>query len=111
MPGYIALGTDSVNYPNQSHYNLMWDDELCIGCGACVSRCMANAIEMVDGRPAITGYCFRCGQCALACPVEARKLAAKPEDEIPEMPDDLMDWINKDTMYRYEKGEWPYEMA
>ena len=110
MPGYIALGTDSVNYANQSHYNLEVDKDLCVGCGACAERCMASAVEIVDGKAEITGCCFRCGQCGLVCPVEARKLVNKPAEQIPDMPDDLIDWINKDTMYRYEKGQWPYPM-
>ena len=109
--GYVGMPTDSKNYANQSHYDLMWDDELCIGCGMCVERCVPGAIEMVDGKPAVTGYCFRCGQCGIVCPVSARKLQLKDLDQIPELPDDLVDWSNKDTMWRYEKGLWPYDMA
>lgn len=109
--GYVDMPTDSKNYANQSHYDLMWDEELCIGCGACVERCVPAAIEMIDGKPAVTGYCLRCGQCAIVCPVEARKLKLKELDQIPELPADLLDWSNKDTMWRYEKGLWPYDMA
>lgn len=105
------MPTDSKNYANQSHYDLMWDDELCIGCGMCVERCVPGAIEMVDGKPAVTGYCFRCGQCGIVCPVSARKLQLKDLDQIPELSDDLVDWSNKDTMWRHEKGLWPYDMA
>ena len=111
MPGYIALGTDSPNYPNQSHYVLEVDKDLCIGCGMCAQRCMASAVEVIDGKAEITGYCFRCGQCGIVCPVGARKLANKPAELIPDLPENLFDWINKDTMYRYEKGLWPYPMA
>lgn len=55
----------------------------------------------------ITTPCVRCGQCAYVCLAQARKLVAKEADQIPYLPDDLLDWMNQDRMFRYEKGLWP----
>lgn len=40
----------------------------CRGCGTCAGRCYMKAIEIVDGRAAISEYCRACGRCAAACP-------------------------------------------
>lgn len=49
----------------------------CTGCGLCVERCPTNAVEMVEGRPAIVRPqdCAYCGLCEEMCPVEAIALA------------------------------------
>ena len=101
-------GTDNPQYTNLSHYRLMYNKDACLKCGACADRCPMYAIEMdADGYPAVVGACQRCGQCCYICPAEARKLSARPEEEIPELPADLLDWTNRDAMYRYEMGLWP----
>jgi len=48
--------------------------EDCIGCGACVSRCYINAIQIQDGRAEISGMCRVCGRCAMHCPQNAIRL-------------------------------------
>lgn len=41
----------------------------CIGCGACARHCPAEAIVMVDGRPAVNeSRCLGCGACEYYCP-------------------------------------------
>lgn len=41
----------------------------CIGCGACARHCPAEAILMVDGRPAVNeARCLGCGACEYYCP-------------------------------------------
>ncbi|HEY9069165.1 MAG TPA: electron transfer flavoprotein subunit alpha [Candidatus Ozemobacteraceae bacterium] len=45
--------------------------DTCIGCGACVSACPFQAIEMRDGKAVITDKCTMCGACVAVCPAEA----------------------------------------
>ncbi len=104
------IGPDTVPNAYQSHYELMYDKDLCIKCGACVDRCVPAAIELDDeGYPAVTGYCFRCGQCGLGCPVGARTLKQKDQELWPYLPDDMIDLMNVETAYRYEQGLWPHQ--
>jgi Fe-S-cluster-containing hydrogenase component 2 len=48
--------------------------------------------------------CMGCGQCVLACTVDALSLQRRPPDEIPLLPDDLSDWMAK----RSETRGLPY---
>jgi len=61
----------------------MWkvDEEKCIGCGACVSVCPVNILELVDregGKKASIGdkqkECIVCKACENTCPVQAIKV-------------------------------------
>lgn len=49
------------------------DQELCNGCGACVSACHEGAIAMKDGKAFLTrdDYCDGLGDCLPSCPVDA----------------------------------------
>ena len=48
------------------------DRETCVGCGACVGTCPANAISLNDGKAVIDqDICVKCGACADTCPVSA----------------------------------------
>jgi len=48
--------------------------DACIGCGACVSSCYLNAIEMAGQKAEIGNLCRVCGRCAMHCPQDAIKL-------------------------------------
>ena len=59
------------------------DDELCNGCGACVTPCVEGAIELVDGKARVVSdsLCDGAGFCLGVCPtgalsVEEREAAA-----------------------------------
>jgi len=43
----------------------------CIGCGACITVCPFDAIDMIDDKAVINEKCTACGQCIEACPVDA----------------------------------------
>ena len=49
------------------------DKEKCNGCGACAAACHEGAIEMIDGKAALTreDYCDGLGDCLPACPTGA----------------------------------------
>ena len=45
------------------------DKEKCVGCGACVEVCPAQAISMVGGKAKINAdKCVDCGKCGQVCP-------------------------------------------
>ena len=47
-------------------------NEGCIGCGACVSACPAQAISLNGDKAEIDATkCISCGACAATCPVGA----------------------------------------
>jgi len=58
------------------------DADKCTGCGACVSSCMVNAIEMEDNKAVINEYCSLCKACINACP-EGAILEVKGEKASP----------------------------
>lgn len=47
------------------------NNELCVGCVACVAACPFGAIEMAQDKARITEGCTACGACVDNCPVEA----------------------------------------
>lgn len=58
----------------------------CIGCGNCARHCPSEAIQMVDGKPAVNeSRCLGCGACEYYCParpvtaiyVEGREIHAE----------------------------------
>jgi ferredoxin len=62
------------------------DEELCNGCGACVTPCAEGAIEMVDGKARVVKeeLCDGAGFCIGVCPtgalsIEVRKAPAFDE--------------------------------
>jgi nitroreductase/NAD-dependent dihydropyrimidine dehydrogenase PreA subunit len=53
------------------------DDELCIGCGACVDICPSFTLELRDGKAAVTGTeSINCGHCEAVCPRGAIRVGA-----------------------------------
>jgi Na+-translocating ferredoxin:NAD+ oxidoreductase RNF subunit RnfB len=48
------------------------EEDICIGCGRCVSACPFDAIEMDDNKAVvIEDLCRGCMRCAPPCPVDA----------------------------------------
>lgn len=75
-----------------SGYDLLYDKGKCIQCGACLDRCTMMSITFDDdGYCVMDDYCVRCGQCALVCPVKARRLRARDISQTFNLSEDLFD--------------------
>ena len=92
LGGILAKAVPPNVLDSISGYDLLYDKDACIGCGACVERCTMNSITLGDdGVCVMDDYCVRCGQCALVCPVQARKLKARDISQTFTLPEDLFD--------------------
>ena len=109
LGGMRACEPGSMSHVMWSNNLLEYDSEICLKCGLCAQRCPLQAITMSEetGLPEITGACMRCGQCAYVCPAQARKIVAKPEDEVMYMSADLLEACNDECAYRMETGAYP----
>lgn len=68
------------------------DDEACIGCGECLSRCSFGALSLADTATVDPVRCVGCGVCTLACTQEAMHLVRRSPDEIQPPPVDETAW-------------------
>jgi ferredoxin len=76
----------------RSPYVCRVEAELCIGCGACVSRCPAEALS--EGQPVLidADRCIGCGVCTLACPTQSLHLEPRPDLPAQSLPASLDEW-------------------
>jgi heterodisulfide reductase subunit A len=79
------------------------DNELCVGCGACVAICPYNAIEWLSfGQPqVIEAACMGCGLCAAECPMGAMQLKHFKDDQIVPMVNSLFE-LNRASVLEEE---------
>ena len=79
----VVTGPYTVDYPFGETYDtghfrgaVEWDEDVCVGCGACYEVCPTGAIEMediTDGDPPVRrfvlryGRCIFCGNCHYHC--------------------------------------------
>ena len=59
------------------------DQELCTGCGLCVTVCPADTIAMIGGKARVTGeHSLTCGHCAAICPAGAVRVGEIDPDSL-----------------------------
>lgn len=80
----------------EQKYQLMFKQDNCQHCGACVQACPAGVHRMEQGRHILdrSKGCGGCGRCVAACPQEALSLLGQ-EKTVAE----LMDVINEDRIF------------
>ncbi len=57
--------------------DILFDEQLCIGCGACGAACPRDAIELASRNRIVRDLCDGCGRCAAACPARALVLCGR----------------------------------
>lgn len=68
----------------QSGFQPAFDPHRCVGCGTCVERCPAGALELSGDIPRLNlDRCFGCGVCASGCFSEAIELTHRPGAQPP----------------------------
>jgi MinD superfamily P-loop ATPase len=89
------------------------DEELCNGCGACVTPCAEGAIEMVDGKAHVIddALCDGAGFCLAICPTGALKVetcdtvAFDAREASGKQVSDGRQRFVSETCFRCDKGE------
>ena len=63
------------------------DEELCNGCGLCVTACHEDALQMIDGKARLISesYCDGLGDCLPECPTGAITIEERDADEYDEV--------------------------
>jgi NAD-dependent dihydropyrimidine dehydrogenase PreA subunit len=59
------------------------DEDLCTGCGACITSCAEGALQLVDGKAKLVKelFCDGFGDCIGDCPTDALKIEERESDE------------------------------
>ncbi len=84
----------------KANYVMTVDEDLCIGCEACLDRCQFKALEMVDNICYVNDRCVGCGVCALVCPEDALQLEKRKTADLAEYPSTRREWIEQKAKAR-----------
>ena len=68
------------------------DEDKCIACGECATRCSFDALTIDLTAQVNVIRCAGCGVCVLACPQEALSLFRRPEADVLAPPATEADW-------------------
>lgn len=85
-----------------SDFYAVVDEDQCLGCGDCVTRCHFGAITL-PGDTAEVAYarCVGCGQCVAICSGLALALARRPVEDIAPLPADEAAWLAQRAQNRH----------
>jgi len=76
-----------------ANYYAVIDQDECLNCGTCRTRCQVHAISEKDGVSVVNRKkCIGCGLCATGCPNGVARLERKPDVEIVTPPEDFGVW-------------------
>ena len=104
LMGFKAIDGNCGTAQYYSAYDLKYDKEKCLKCGACVNICPMEAITMgEDGFCVMDNSCVRCGQCVRVCPAPEKPRVLTAKEYYPELPEDYIDcnrYFAKDRMRR-----------
>jgi Na+-translocating ferredoxin:NAD+ oxidoreductase subunit B len=65
----------------------------CLVCGDCLERCQFEALSLQVQLEVDARRCVGCGVCTLGCPEGALVLVARPEEDLPQVPETMQDWL------------------
>ncbi|MEG2172845.1 MAG: glycyl-radical enzyme activating protein [Desulfovibrionaceae bacterium] len=84
----------------QSAPQMLFFDNICTGCGACVAACPTGAATLVGEKSQRdTRLCQDCGACTSVCPSQARELNGKDMSV-----DEVMTVVKKDALFYENSG-------
>ncbi|WP_240702826.1 ATP-binding protein [Thermodesulfobacterium sp. TA1] len=98
------------------------EEELCNGCGQCVSVCHEGAIAIIDGKAKLVSeeVCDGLGACIGECPTGAIKIVEKKIASSPSLPcgcpsHQLKEFLPKENLYNQQEiasslSHWPVKL-
>jgi Na+-translocating ferredoxin:NAD+ oxidoreductase subunit B len=94
------------SYIRPSNFITVIEEETCSGCETCLDRCQVLAIYMEDGIARLREErCIGCGLCVSTCPDGAIQLVERKGEQLPYLPDDTLDFVEKKAQKTASAGD------
>jgi len=84
------------------------NEELCIGCGSCISSCNQSALQIIDGKACLVkeDFCDGFGRCIGTCPTGALQIIEKEVETRHDTKCSCPSAISIDR----KRGQWPVQL-